>query len=296
MRLFQGYFDEASKQYLDPLAVPVDISFNLNHPLYEFNIFRSLLDKKIMDPAAGPVGLISWKFETKTLVSVGEFCAFCDKAFAAGADVAFINPMIAAEAVYKDVWEQAEHAGHKGMRTVVDALFSQQQRNQLGLMPKSAFAFCNYFVGNARFWSDYMAFCDEILNRIEAFKETNPPVYELVYGSANYFRNSGADFRPFILERLFSSFLLLQPGIRSAHFEYAPHVYDKKFGADIGKYLHLLSGLKNNGFNSRNLEVLKKWNEARIRLLLGPPMGIELMDDPPAGPVDKKQQAEAGST
>jgi hypothetical protein len=43
-----------------------------------------------MDPDAGPVGLISWKFQTKTLVTVDAFSAFCQKAFSMGADVASI--------------------------------------------------------------------------------------------------------------------------------------------------------------------------------------------------------------
>src|ERR1700730_5956286 len=76
MQLFQSYYDDDSKKYLDASAEPIDVSFNLNRPLFEYEIFRTLLDTGVMDPDAGPVGLISWKFQTKTLVTVGEFSAF----------------------------------------------------------------------------------------------------------------------------------------------------------------------------------------------------------------------------
>jgi hypothetical protein len=294
MRIFQSYFDDTSKQYLDPSAEPVDVSFNLNHPLYEYNILRTLLDGKIMDPGTGPVGLISWKFETKTLVSVGEFSGFCDKAFAAGADVAFINPMVAAEALYKNVWEQGEHIGHAGMLGILSALFSEQQIDRLELMPKSIFALCNYFVGNITFWSEYRAFCDDVLRRIEALKETNPTVFNRIYDSANYRRNEAADFRPFILERLFSTFLLLSRDIKRANFEYSSDVYERKFGKNNGKYLYLLSGLKNNGIYSGNGELLKKWHETRLQVL-NAPAGIWAKDDPQPGEAARNQSAEAAN-
>ncbi len=262
-KIFQSYYDDLSKHYLDKAAEPIDVSFNLGHPLFEYNIFKTLLANGTMNPDAGPVGLISWKFKAKTLIDVGEFSVLCEKAFAHGVDVAFINPMIGSEAIYKNVWEQGEHCGHVGMQAIANALFSEQELKRIEFMPQSKFAFCNYFVGNSAFWEQYIAFCDKIIAKIEKFKETNPTIFSLIYQSADYQRNKSLTFMPFIIERLFSTFLMLHPHIKTANSQCVPVLYEKKFDGTLGNYLYALSGLRNKAIQSMQPEMLKKWDELR---------------------------------
>ena len=207
------------------------------------------------------------------------FLDFSENAFSFGTDVVFINPMIGNESMYKNVWEQGEHCGHVGMLVILEALFSKNELEKINIMPKSVFSFCNYFIGNKKFWDAYIKFCDGVLEKIASLKEKNLPVFELIYTSAHYMRNQTLDFRTFILERLFSTFLLLNGHIKSVFFDYASDVFEKKFGGEVGKYLYSLSVLKNDAILNADIAKLKKWNKMR-RVALNSPVGIWARDDP----------------
>ena len=86
------------------------------------------------------------------------------------------------------------------------------------------------------------------------------------------------DLRPLILERRFSTFSLLRPDIIGASFDYGADVYEKKFGVESGKYLYVLSVLKNNGIITRQPNLSRIWDQAR-RAVLQAPVGIWIKDD-----------------
>ena len=52
-----------------------------------------------------------------------------------GAGVAFINPMMGAQAMYKNIREQGEHVGHTGMLAIANTLFLKQQAELIDPMP-----------------------------------------------------------------------------------------------------------------------------------------------------------------
>jgi hypothetical protein len=258
-KIFQGYYDEYSRKQIGPAVVPVDIRFNVNHPLCEYNIYKTLLNNGTMDPDSGPVGLVSMKFKLKCAVDIETFSDYCELAFSKGADVVFINPMIAGQALYKNVWEQGEHVGHENIYGMYVSIFTEQEVQRMTWMSKSTFAFCNYFVGNAKFWKRYIEFCDRMLLNLEGLRHILPPLYEIVYKSANYQRKLEKDYRPFVIERLFSSFLILNPDIIAANYEQGLDVYVKKFGSHNGRFLYHLSEIKNKGIYSRDEASLKQW-------------------------------------
>ena len=212
MRLLQGYFDDASRLQIDPVAEPLDIAFNRNHPLYEYNIFTNLREQGFMGEGNEPFGMLSWKFNIKTRIRLSDFAEFCRDAFAQNVDVAFINPMIGAEAMYKNVWEQGVHCGHQALAVITAHIFTPEEARQMEFMPASAFAFCHYFVATPQFWNRYLDFCDMIIRRADTLRETAPAVHSIIFSSAGYHRNLSADHRPFILERLFLQLLAAEPG------------------------------------------------------------------------------------
>ena len=82
----------------------------------EYDIFKHIRHKENPDVW----GLLSWKFELKSCVSVSAFLAHAKMCLSSDADCCFINPMILNEAVFGDVWEQGELVGHKGMVALRD--------------------------------------------------------------------------------------------------------------------------------------------------------------------------------
>jgi hypothetical protein len=73
--------------------------------------------------------------------------------------------------------------------------------------------------------------------------------------------------RPFIIERLFSSFILNNKYLKCTPYYFAIEHFQKKFGANIGNYLFQLLTLKNNAIHSGSRELLIEWDLKR-RLIL----------------------------
>ena len=56
--------------------------------------------------------------------------------------------------------------------------------------------------------------------------------------------------RPFVTERLFSTFLKSNTTIKRAEYRYPQAVYEQKFGSQIGGFLYALSSVKNRALSA----------------------------------------------
>jgi hypothetical protein len=61
---------------------------------------------------------------------------------------------------------------------------------------------------------------------------------------AGHWNNPAANHVPFVIERLFSTFLLRNPHYKSRAYEHPIEVYIRKFGAECGTVIHALSRVK----------------------------------------------------
>ena len=95
------------------VAFPLALVFSVFLGFFlEFTVLRRAKEPNILGMIVITIGiemvllgLVSWKFEHKSPISLHAFHSFCQTAFAAGADCAFIDPMIGNEAVYANGWE-----------------------------------------------------------------------------------------------------------------------------------------------------------------------------------------------
>ncbi len=222
--IHQIYYDESQYVLLNkgfiPYYNPVSESSKIWHENEVF--FKEYLSGGIGN--SGLYGYLSWRFEEKTQISALEFIDFIDKN--PDYDVYFINPFPELADVFPNVWDQGEFH-HPGINSLVKLLF-----NHVGISinldaminNQDTLLYCNYWVGNKKFWDAYMKFTLPIFNYLNGLTEE-----ELTKYTANSGYHTAVGFVTFIMERMFSTFLVYAENINAK-----PYIYDK---AQIGKLI-----------------------------------------------------------
>ena len=157
--------------------------------------------------------MFSPKFGLKCKISAQQFIDYCDQH--KSADVCFINPFPHIRYRSYNVWMQGE-ANHPGLTTCAQNLLSASgiawQLNTVPRQAEATLAYSNFWVGSEKFWDRYVG---QILEPIAQFLENNPahPAAQAV--TCRTFHADPAPFLPFIIERLFSTFLSFSPDIKA---------------------------------------------------------------------------------
>ena len=263
MKIYQSYVNQQQKNHISDCAIPLDASWNTNGNEYE--LFKHLKTTQIGQNDS-PWGLVSWKFRGKCQIQLNEFSEFATTHFKNGYDCVFINPMIGNEALYLNVWEQGKDCGHQGLDQVESFLTKNFDQGITSIMSNKIFAFCNYFIATNRFWEAYFKYIDEALILLEKEIATESETGLAYRSSANYIRNNNLTLRPFVIERLFSPFLL-KSQLKIINYQYSPIHYQKKFGTMLGDYLHRLSITKNQALAQNNAVQIKCYLDNRRNFL-----------------------------
>jgi hypothetical protein len=210
VRIFQIYYRAAQLPQLDPAFVPYDNIGELS-PLLELNVFR----KVARLPESGELdywGAVSWKFGQKAgLTGEALLGVLRDNP---GYDVYFCNPHPDTEALYHNLWVQGE-TSHPQFLALAREIFAAAGLDAValeGLWPASLYAAANYFVATPAFWSDYLDFTARV---VDALPERLSPLGKAMLHSPMADAkgaHANASYLPFVVERLFSTFLLARSG------------------------------------------------------------------------------------
>lgn len=154
-------------------------------------------------------GLMSPKFKLKTGITGSQFIDFVREN--SDADVCFINPFAHLAYISFNVWMQGE-AAHPGLiGRAQDLLDVSGVELRIADMPRHGphlLCYGNFWVGTERFWNEYVG---GILVPIAEFLEKNPD-HSTSRSALDTTRHTDpGPFLPFIVERLFSSFLSRPP-------------------------------------------------------------------------------------
>jgi len=269
IKLYQSYNQENHLQWISNKVTPFDYT-SING--CEYDIFKVLRNQNQHEKLHW--GLFSWKFSLKAQIPIDDFINFANIEIKSGADCVFINPMIGNESIFATPWEQGYLCGHTGIEQIYKLLEINKIISHSEISLKNTFAFCNYFVANNTFWDNYFEFVDSALDFIAKSAENDPSLFSIYYGSANYAKNNALTMRPFIIERLFTSFISTNyNGFKIIRYDFDQSNYHNKFGFFLGNYLFELSELKSSDILS--------WHKIRSKMLLKQPMfTIMCMDDP----------------
>ena len=187
----------------DPAFRPLRLE--ANYP--EWREFRIIVDmyRRGMHRLQRFTGLMSPKFGAKTGISGKLFIDFIGDN--ADADVCFINPFAYLSYISFNVWTQGEvyHPGlKKRAQDLLDSSRVDLEIENVARHGPQVLCYCNFWVGTERFWDDYVG---GILLPIAEFLETHP---ESAIARAVFEQKTPPDFvafLPYIVERLFSSYL-----------------------------------------------------------------------------------------
>lgn len=198
---------------MDSAFIPYDNSAK-NYPYnYEYAVFFDLY-KKVDWNETDLLGSVSWKFFEKIGLSGQSFFEHIEKN--PGMDVYFINPFPELS-IYKNGWEQGNHY-HAYLTELTEILLEVVGLPVAFLKiptPPHLNAYCNFWIGNKNFWDTYMEFLKPIWNYIQTQDNSLTRALERETNAL-----ISGPYLPFIFERLFSSFLVLNPQIKALGLDY----------------------------------------------------------------------------
>jgi hypothetical protein len=217
IKIFQIYYKEEQKQFLDPAFIPFDNSNPRFPGKFEIGVFLSEYGHLDFESEL-LVGFVSWKFNQKAKLKGAEFLHFIEKN--PGYDVYFVNPFPEL-AAFSSVWDQGE-VFHPGLKSMSAELFAQASSTSQSLdSPQAAttIAFCNYWVGNQRFWDYYFQIIQSVDNEYNLL-DANSMLKQAIDRPADPVIIANA--YPFIFERIFSTVISNQVKIKPIGYQYTP--------------------------------------------------------------------------
>lgn len=203
-KIFQIFFEPWQRPLIDPLFVPLDNGGPATEYL-EFDLFEQLAGSD-QTAGAGLWGALSWRFTEKTGLKGADLLRLIDRN--PGFDVYYCNALPQHEALYHNLWAQGETA-HPRILELARAFLAAaglQDETQL-LLPSALYSTANYFIGTPAFWSAYVRFVRDAVLRAE--RSLPADVRRMLHSRAADERgvHGGCTYMPFIVERLFPSFL-----------------------------------------------------------------------------------------
>lgn len=181
-------------------------------------IYRKSIHKK-----QDYTGVFSPKFRLKTKLSGFEFISFVKNN--PGYDLYFVNPFPQMKYLSYNIWMQAE-ANHPGIVEAAQNLLNAAGIDiNLNLQPRhdaTTLAYSNFWIGNTRFWEEFVG---GVLHPLATHIESNPNNPEVQRVFANTFHTDPAPYLPFITERMFTTFLSINPQVKKINLNLPPLEY-----------------------------------------------------------------------
>lgn len=210
---------QAGQELTEPAFVPLKLADNSQSSWREFRImvdfYRSGGHRQ-----EGLSGIFSPKFGLKSRLTGEAFIAFTHAN--SHADVCIVNPFPTMRYYSFNVWMQGEIA-HPGLTacaqdslraTGIDWDLSQTPRHN-----ETNLCYSNFWVGTEQFWDEYVG---GILDPIALYLERNPDA-DVSHALMSDTRHTDqAPFLPFVVERLFSTFLSMRPEIKVSAYPRDP--------------------------------------------------------------------------
>lgn len=262
--------DQLSK--VDPLLVAYDNTENKYPELREYYNFFKVVDDGLTDNLDA-WGMFGPRWQEKMRYSAFDIHREIESN--PGNDVYTFNHARIVDALFFNVWEQGEH-WHPGIRQVAKKVLELAGYDS-GIVDDLMFdqttCYCSYFVATKEFWKDYLEFLANIRRCLENLPEEERKIFE---GSANYARDKNLNLFPFIVERMFSTFLILNRDKYKVHAKpYDYSVYSNQVG-EFANVLAALNNLKTLTLKHDSHEIFKQWNSIRSFLLKTQPNLLNL--------------------
>jgi len=266
-KIFQICFEQSQISEVDPLLTPFDNTSNERPELREFHSFERIVNEGVADDLDA-WGVFGPRWQSKMRFDALELHTAIKNN--PGADVYIFNHARVVNALTHNVWEQGEF-WHKGIKRVTKKALEScgYDSKVLDLSDVETTCYCSYFVATKQFWNDYISFIREIKTALESLTGEEADIYN---GSANYARDANLNMFPFIVERLFTTFLHLK---QYTIYSHTPNyeLYRKNV-EDFSHVLKSLYELKKMAQYDENM--FNVWNPLRLFFLTTQPQLLSL--------------------
>lgn len=236
---------------------PWDVRFNLNSPLLEFDLLKTMRQGGIMDQYKYS-GLMSHSAYGKLAMSPEYVRAEIEDGIQNDVDAILINPAIACNAFFKNGIEQAQLIGQDKMAFIFDKLGFKNIVNIN--LPHYTFVMCSYIIAKKSFWDKYFDIVNKIIEKAESLGSVDPDFYEAYFSHANYkVRANNYDYRPFVIERI-PQIIFSTNDFKIKYIESPKEVFARKFG-HRAKAIYSLYELRKKSETSH--EAYEIWEKIR---------------------------------
>jgi len=212
IRIYQSYYLPEQISHLDPDGIPFDNTQNFLPELREYPIMQQIQHRCRLDQV-DLWGMFSWKF-TQKMNDLGAVQRVRDVIQAEpDHDVYLINVFPHDNAYIYNVWEQGDWAC-KDLFEIAEHVFVQMNLPVELLYqptPDRAIVWCNFIVANQKFWDLWMRLVGEYTAVID---QLPADIQQRHNAGAGYGLDNGLSYFPFIVERLASTVLALNPQLK----------------------------------------------------------------------------------
>ncbi len=261
--IYQSYYKDEQTRHLSPYCIPYDNTANETPEFREYPQMKRVAELAKADNS-DYWGLISWKFKQKCLIDPRVFHNTIGENL--GYDVYFVNPCYIIESFFPNPWAHGEWH-HKGITQMAyDGLklmgVNEPEHVLTSLYPRDRMLFCNYFVGNDKFWNGFFAFIDTFFTT----SGTSEDLYNRIYSPAGYSGDAQLHNFIFLVERLVSTYLVIKTDLKVLNYEYTYEDQASKI-VDISDFnsVRLQSDLKKEAFyrpHNSKTEAFSAFNRA----------------------------------
>jgi hypothetical protein len=262
-KIFQVCFDEEQLRTVHHLFTPFDNTKNERPELREYhNLMRIFYEGHTKDVDLW--GAFGSRWRRKLRVNASEIISQIENN--PGHDVYLFNHCRVQGALTKNVWQQGEFH-HKGITQVAKkALFicGYQENYVNEIMADKETVYSHYIVASNHFWKEYLLFLIKIK---DALSNLPPEEKRLFESSANYVRDGSLNLFPFIIERMLSTYLVMN-NFNVYHMPYDYTLYD--IDLETADKLGYVNTLKNEA-QAGNNESFEKWQLYRTAVVQSAP-------------------------
>lgn len=256
-----------SQSEIDSVKTPFTAFDNIENKrpeLREYHIFKRLIDEKHTDDL-DMWGVFSNRADDKLRYSSDVIATDVDAN--PGYDVYIFNHARIVNSIMNNVWEQGE-IHHRGITAVTKyALNKAGYDSDIidSMMNENTCCYCSYFVATKQFWAGYIQFLDKVKYHLD--NSLSDELNAMYKSKTRYSRDNSLTLFPFIVERLFSTYLLMNySSLKIYHKPYDYSVYKKSCG-EAYKLFESMNGIKNIAMRLRNKELYDEWNKMRVVLV-----------------------------
>jgi hypothetical protein len=209
IKIYEPIYKE-NQQLEDPSFEPLYIKENKFSGMREFKHLIDLYESGSY-LRSEYTGLFSPKFNLKTQITGKTFIDFVNNN--SGGDVYFINPFPQIKYWSYNVWMHGEIAHLGLMKAAVNLLSAAQVPLDILKTPRQGsnlLLYSNFWIASQKFWNDYVG---NVLKPIYKFVTENSNDLVTIQVMSLTKHTVNAPLLPFIVERLFSTYLSFNPNI-----------------------------------------------------------------------------------